>query len=278
MNYKTLIVDGPYLAHRSYSAPYRLSYHGLDATLMHGFIRSLNAIHKKFKRVELLIAWESHGTPSWRREQQPEYKPRRKADNQYINQVKDLQILLHLFGIKQFMAPKNEADDVIGALASNPDNLPAVIFTVDKDIMQMISNNCHLYDGKYKEIFDSSKVKSRYGVYPHQIPDLLAIAGDSADNIQGIDGFGMKRTTALLNQYGIIEKIPNTEPINKHRIKMLFNKRLTLLNKNCLVTPLDFNHNEHTIESILDKYSLKKIKENIEEYKLMGDNNARAIT
>ena len=97
MNYDTLIVDGPYLAHRSYSAPYHLTTKaGLDSTMIHSFMRSLNAIRKKFPTKEIIVAWESHGTPSWRRGMLPTYKPGKTLEGAFVQEIKDLQILLHL--------------------------------------------------------------------------------------------------------------------------------------------------------------------------------------
>lgn len=266
MQYQTLIIDGPYLAHRSQAAPYKLNTStNLDSTLMHTFLRSLNALRKQFNPKEIIITWESHGTASWRREMLPTYKPPKPTEPNYIQQVKDLQILLYLLGYNQVNSPKNEADDVIATLAVGYKETK-LIFTSDKDIMQVVNPLVHIYNGK--KIFDETAVKDKFGIYPHQIPDLLAIAGDSADNIEGVKGYGPKKATAILRQYGFIEKIPNSEPINLHRVKMLLNKRLTTLNKQASLERLQFD-TTLTINSILDKYELKKIKENINEYKLV---------
>jgi len=162
------------------------------------------------------------------------------------------------------MAAKNEADDVIATLAVGIDKLK-VIFTVDKDIMQVINPLVHIYTGK--EIMVESKVKEKYGVYPHQIPDLLAIMGDKADNIEGIKGYGPKKALEVLKKYGFIEKIPTNESINIHRVKLLLNKRITQLNRQATLEEITFD-NSVTINEILDKYELKKIKENINDYKL----------
>jgi len=261
-----MIVDGPYLAHRSYSAPYKLTTKdGKDATMIHSFMRSLNAVYKKVKPKETIVAWESHGTTSWRREIYPAYKPSKSIDIQYVNQLKDVQILLYLFGVKQYTAPKNEADDVIAKLVKiNKHN--TIIFTVDKDIMQLVNDNCHVFNDKTKEIFDISKVKEKFGIYPFQIPDLLAIVGDKADNIEGIEGYGYKKSIKILKEYGMIESISNKEPVNKYRTKLIINKRLTRLNDNCQLEKYTFNGTK-TIESILDKYELVKMKENINQYK-----------
>ena len=208
MKYQTLLVDGPYLAHRSFRAPYQLTTKdGKDSTMIHSFIRSLNSLRKQFGPNQILIAWESHGTPSWRREQYPAYKPSQSLDIQYVSELKDLQTLLHLFGVKQFYAPNNEADDVLARLSISVNDLkvtyPIVIFTVDKDIMQLVGEQCMVYDGKV--FHDINKVKEKFFVWPEQIADLLAIAGDNADNIQGLNGYGFKKAAKLIEKYDMVE-------------------------------------------------------------------------
>jgi len=280
MKYKTLIIDGPYLTHKSHSAPYRLSTSdGLDATIIHSFIRSLNYIRKKFKPEKIIITWESHGTESWRKKEYSDYKSSSTPiARMYIDEIKDLQILLHLFGVKQYYSPRNEADDVIAKL-TNVEIKPVLIHTTDKDIMQLVNGYVHVWSGK--DIFDSEKVKEKYGVEPMYIPDLLAIAGDKSDNIKGVDGIGFKKASKIINKEGSVENMTffscsrnmgYSEEIKKRVLK---NKKLTKLNTNCelIEVPNSDFKTEHTIESLLDKYNLKKMKEKIDEYKLMGENN-----
>lgn len=265
MSYDTLIVDFPYLSHRSYCAPFQLTTKtGLNSTLIYSFLVTVKSLREKFNPKEIIFACESYGTKSWRRALQSTYKPVKRTEQGYITSVNDLKILLYLLGYKQCKADCNEADDTIATLAVGASKTK-LIFTVDKDIMQVINPLVHIYTGK--EIFDETKVKEKFGVYPRQIPDLLAITGDRADNIVGVKGYGPKKATAVLNQYGIIEHIPNHEDINKHRIKLLLNKRLTLLNKHAKIEELKFEATE-TISSLLDKYELKKIKEHINDYKV----------
>jgi len=274
MNFNTLIVDGPYLAHRSYQAPYKLTTSdGKDATMIHSFIRSLNSFYKKFKPDRVIIAWESHGTPSWRKELIKSYKgTRNKVDNQYLYQLKDLQKLLALLEIEQFRAPCNEADDVMARLSISVNDLhikyPLIIFTKDKDIMQLVGPECQIYDGK--TMYDIKKVEEKFFVKPEQIPDLLAIAGDKSDNIEGIKGVGFKRAAKCLRKHGCIEEIIKHGYSSKVIDKLLGNKKLTKLNFDCSLEKIPKNKPKTSIEEILNKYELNKMKEKIKEYKSMG--------
>jgi len=276
MNYDTLIVDGPYLAHRSYSAPYHLTTKaGLDSTMIHSFMRSLNAIRKKFPTKEVIIAWESHGTPSWRREMLTTYKPGKPLDGAFIQEIKDLQILLHLLGITQYTANNNEADDVIATYVATNPSKNILIFTVDKDIMQLVNGTTHVYDGH--TIYDEAAVMAKFDVLPDKIPDILALAGDKADNIEGIEGIGLKKAAQIVKEYGCVENIPfpicSYTKINLSQYIVLKNKKLTLLNKQCELKPI-VPEATTTIEAILDKYELKKMKVDIKEYGKMGRNSS----
>jgi DNA polymerase-1 len=276
MNYETLIIDGPYLAHRSYDAPYRLTTKdGRDSTMIHSFIRSLNAFRKQFNPKTIIIAWESPGTPSWRRHQYPAYKGTRgRLDEQFIYQLNDLQNLLHLFGVKQYNSPCNEADDVIARLSIDNIKYPVVVFTKDKDIMQLVGEQLQIYDGK--ELYDINKVKEKFFVWPEQIPDLLAIAGDKSDNIEGLEGFGFKKAAKIIEEIGDIEHLNmltcsrNLVYSEQTKNMLMQNKKLTELNFDCTLQTIPKEIVKDTIESIMDKYELKKMKESIEEYKLLG--------
>ena len=201
MKYEILLIDGPYLAHRSHTAPYSLkTKSGLDATMIHNFIRSLNATFKKFKPDHVGICWESHGTQSWRRLLYPDYKPSGTIEADFREALNDLRVLLHLLKIKQFYAPGNEADDVLCAIVTqHAKDRSAVIFTRDKDLMQLIYDPepaVHVWDGK--QIFNEAEVIKKFGVTSYQLCDYLSLVGDKVDNIPGVKGIGPKNAVKLI--------------------------------------------------------------------------------
>jgi len=263
MNYDILLIDGPYLAHRSFSAPYKLKTRtGHDSTMIHTFMLSLRQLKKKFLPDEIIIAWESHGTQSWRRELYLQYKPLKTIPESFVHQLNDLKILLHSLGYKQFKSPENEADDVIATYVFQEPQKNIVIFTVDKDIMQLINQKTHIYDGK--RIVQDIDVKQKFGVKPYQIPDLLALTGDSADNIKGVQNIGLRKASKLLAQYETVENIPDSI-IPKNLV--LLNKKLTTLNKTCnLLSYIPLN--DSSIDDITHKYELRKIQEEIDTFKI----------
>jgi len=268
-----LLIDGPYLAHRSYHAPFKLTTSdGLNATMIHSFLKTLKSLDNKFQPTNTILTWESHNTRSWRKDMYPDYKMSRKAKKipkSFFPLLDDLQLFLHLLGFKQYYSPHNEADDVIAHFIyeKEPDK-KAIIFTVDKDIMQLVDRKCFVWNGK--QLFDRDAVIEKYNVPPELIPDYLAIQGDVSDNILGIKNYGGRKAARILKKHGCIEDIPKEDTINCYDNIMKRNKKLTTLNHACSILPLSFKNNGCSLDSLLDKYELKKIKEEISDYKKLA--------
>ncbi len=274
MDNQILLVDGPYLAKRSFYAPYHISTNtGFTATMIHSFLRTLNSLRKTLLPKQIIIAWESKG--SWRRSLYPSYKPTKQYNRLFFEQLQDLQMILHQLHIPQYHALDNEADDVIATLAkkyekSNDVFNRIIIFTVDKDIMQLINPLCVVYNGK--EEIDEKAVKIKFGILPHQIPDYLAIVGDVTDGIDGIKGYGAKKSAKIIQDHGSIEKIPNDDPLMISKDKISINKQLATLRSTCDLLPVfDSSYSmTQSLDSILSKYNLNSIKEKMDEYRLLG--------
>ena len=254
MKKKTLIIDGPYLSHRSNEAPYELHRSdGTRVTHIHAFIKTLNTLRNQFNPSQTIIAWESHGTPSWRREMYPPYKPSSPGQKVYIEQREDIKKIVHLFGISQYHSPTNEADDVIARLAKK--HKPSIIFTVDKDMYQIIDSQTHIWDGK--KIIDSSAVEEKFKVPPNKIVEFLSILGDSSDSIPGMKGYGLVKSSKLLKEHTFDELLEGQ--FKSHRKELVRNRTLITLNKNCELIRFKMKTNE-TLDELFDKYELKQIK------------------
>jgi DNA polymerase I len=238
-----LLIDGPYLAHRSMTTPHRLSTsNGIDSTMIFYFLNTIKALQKRFNPSETIIAWESHGTPSWRRKLLPTYKPGNGNPTAWIL---DIQQILHDSGFKQYFSPENEADDVIATLAKGP----STIFTIDKDIMQLVNDSIPIRVYIKETLFNESEVKAKYGVPPHLIPDYLALVGDASDNIKGIKGIGPKKAIQILQS--------DSNPYDRDP-KFILNRKLTTLNDSCSLQKISFFSEE--ILSLIDKYELISLK------------------
>ncbi len=105
-------------------------------------------------------------------------------------------------GLKIFAERGYEADDCIAALVKHAkaDGLHAVLIAHDKDLMQLVDDQCVMWDGKQR-VVGIPEVISKFGCPPKQVRDFLAIVGDSADNVPGIKGAGPKAALEILGEF-----------------------------------------------------------------------------
>jgi 5'-3' exonuclease len=141
---------------------------------------------------------------------------------------------------------------------------------VDKDMMQLINDKVHMYNGK--ELFEAKDVKNKYLVEPEFIPDLLAIWGDVSDNIEGIPSYGLVKSADIVNQYGHIEHIPKNHPLQKQYVKIEMNKKLTTLNSQATIVDYKPYPKCDTFD-IIQRYELKSVGEHIEDYRSEHNEN-----
>src|SRR5688500_3324414 len=111
------------------------------------------------------------------------------------------------------MVKRYQADDALAAgavrFADAPGVEQVVVCTPDKDLAQVVrGTRVVLLDRVRKRVIDEAGVRERWGVPPAAIPDLLALAGDAADGLPGLPGFGLKTAAALLARWGTLEAIP----------------------------------------------------------------------
>jgi DNA polymerase I len=140
-----------------------------------------------------------------------------------------------------------EADDLLGTLVEQAlahDDLEIVIVTGDKDMLQLVGPRVRVLSvlGRTGErvVYDEAKVRERWGVEPSQIADVLALMGDSIDNIPGVRGVGEKTAVKLVNQFGSVERLYENlvlvggklrETLASHRKDALLSHELATLNR-----------------------------------------------
>lgn len=142
------------------------------------------------------------------------YKGTRNATPDSLTaQVPRIFEVIDAFGIPILGQPGLEADDVIATLTQRIlddaacNDLQIRIITKDKDLEQLIGDRVTLFDVHTDTVLDAAALKAGKGITPDQVIDLLALTGDSVDNIPGIEGIGLKTAAQLLQQYGSIEGI-----------------------------------------------------------------------
>lgn len=211
---KLLIVDVSNLFYRSFFGSESLvTSYGLPVQALHGFVRGMNAIMRDHKPDYVALAMEGEG-PSFRKEIEPLYKANRSEVNEDLKkQLEMLPRLIDALGYKMYKVNGFEGDDVIGTLTmksllSYPNQLKVEIVSSDKDFAQLIvGDQVNLLDLMKGVKLGAKEVRDKYGVWPYQFVDYLAIVGDSADNIKGVDGVGPKGASKLLEEYGSLDMI-----------------------------------------------------------------------
>lgn len=221
---------------------------GEPTNLVFGFLSTLFAYIRAQKPTELVVVIDAAGdTETFRSEIYPEYKAHRDpAPEDFHPQVERCLEALRLMGIPVLAVEGVEADDVIATLVERlraSDRTRRIrMVSRDKDLAQLVDERTTLFDPHrnadvgLEELFDSK------GVRPDQVVDLLALMGDTADNVPGVPGIGPKTAAALLAEHGSIDGIyANLASLKGKRGETLaasrglvdLSKRLVTLKRDC---------------------------------------------
>lgn len=219
MSHKLILLDGSAFLFRSYFSTLKQNLSnqdGFPTGAIFGVINAIKRLQNQFPEAKLIAIFDAKGK-NFRHEIYPEYKAHRKpADDELIMQIEPLYEIIQAMGFHFICVPGVEADDVIATLSlcADQNNIKTMIASGDKDLMQLVSNNVSQLDMK-GGIYDRHGVIEKMGVEPEKILDLLALTGDSADNIPGVPGVGPKTAIKWLQLYQGIDGIKD----NAHEIK-----------------------------------------------------------
>jgi len=211
---KLLLVDGHYYVYRSFFAIPNLSNsRGEPTNAIFGFTKTLRLMVKHLQPELGAVVWDE-GVPQRRVELQPAYKETRKEmPKPMIPQLDFIQKLVPLLGFRNISLPNTEADDLLGCYAiaaCKRRGMEVVLATNDKDLYQLVGPCVKIYTtakadlASPKDAFallGEDQVTAKWDVSPKLIGDVLALTGDSVDNIPGI-GLGRKTAAALIREFG----------------------------------------------------------------------------
>ncbi|MBV8897902.1 MAG: DNA polymerase I, partial [Acidobacteriaceae bacterium] len=192
---------------RSGAPPMRTTY-GLSTEAIFIFHNMLKKLMTSFKPDYIAAIFES-SEPTFRSESFAEYKANRTEMPQDLGeQIPHIRRILEAMHIPILQFPGYEADDVIGAIACRAPAKPleVVIVSSDKDMLQLVNERVFMLNPmKDDEWYDVAKVEQFMGVKPTQVADLLALKGDTIDNIPGAPGIGDKGARDLIARFGSVE-------------------------------------------------------------------------
>ncbi len=218
---KLLLIDGHYYVYRSFFAIPNLSNsRGEPTNAIFGFTKTLRLMLKHLQPDLGAVVWDE-GVPQKRVELQPAYKETRKEmPKPMIPQLDFIQQLTPLLGFRNISLPDTEADDLMGCYtitACERPGMEVVLATNDKDLYQLVGPCVKVYTtakadlASPKDAFallGEDQVTAKWEVPPGLIGDILALTGDSVDNIPGI-GLGRKTAAGLIREFGGLEPLLN---------------------------------------------------------------------
>ena len=204
-----VLVDGSsYLFRAFHALPPLTNSEGQPTGAIRGVVNMLRRLRQSYPESPFAVIFDAPGK-TFRSDLYPDYKAHRPPmDPDLRAQIAPLHEVIRAYGFPLIMVPEVEADDVIGTLATETaGRRPVVISTSDKDLAQLVTAQITLVNTMTDTILDRAGVREKFGVDPEQIIDLLALTGDSVDNIPGIPKVGPKTAAKWLNQFGSLDQI-----------------------------------------------------------------------
>ena len=214
---KLLLIDGHALVFKMYYAFLRrpmINSKGQDMSILYGFTKYLLEMFGREAPTHVAVAFDPPGG-TFRNKMYPAYKGTRPPTPQLIiDALEPLTELVQAMNIPVVMVPGFEADDVLGSIATQNagPSLDVFMVTPDKDYGQLIGPHCfQLKPGKAgseSELVGVQQLCEKWGISsPSQVIDMLAICGDTADNVPGVNGVGEVGAAKLIAKYGTLESI-----------------------------------------------------------------------
>src|SRR6201988_23207 len=235
---KLLLIDGHYYVYRSFFAIPNLSNSkGEPTNAIFGFTKTVRLMIKHLQPDLGAVFWDE-GMPERRVKLQPAYKETRKE--MPLPMVPQLELiqekLTALLGFTNISLPNTEADDLMGCYAMaacKRKGMEVILATNDKDLYQLIGPCVTVYTtakadlASPKDAFallGEAEATTKWGVPPKMIGDVLALSGDSVDNIPGVSGLGRKTASSLIRDFGGLDRLlANIEKVksDKMRVKLI---------------------------------------------------------
>ena len=183
---------------------------GNPVNALYGFARFLADFVEEVNPERIVVAFDKALESSFRNDIYPDYKANRDpTPPELLRQFEQCIRFARALGLCALASPRYEADDIIGTsvTTARQSGVPATIVSRDKDLVQLVASEDVFWDFAGRKRLAYNDVPEAYGVWPEQIPDFLALAGDSVDNIPGVPGVGKKTAAALLAHFGSLNVI-----------------------------------------------------------------------
>ena len=249
---RLLLIDGHYYVYRSFFAIRNLSNsRGEPTNAIYGFIKTVRKMIKDLQPDLGAVLWDM-GMPKRRTELQPEYKATRtEMPSEMAAQLTLIQKIVPMLGLAGIGVPDTEADDLMASytVEACKRGYEIVLATNDKDLFQLVDGTCQVYTTNKTDLsaatdpfalLGADKVTEKWGVRPGQIGEVLALIGDSVDNIPGIEGLGPKTAVALIKEHGSLENLlANLDAVKSEKTRAKLKAGLEQIRQNIEMVRLD---------------------------------------
>ena len=240
-----------YRAHFALIRAPRYTSGGTCTSAVFGVTNTVLDILKKEEPTHIAVAFDTK-EPTHRHEEYPEYKAQREAiPEDIVDQFPYIDRLFDALNMPTIRVPGYEADDIIGTLVgqAEAENFDTWMVTPDKDYQQLVTERTVVYkpgrQGSSHEIMGVQQVLDNWSIQSvDQVVDILALMGDSSDNIPGIPGIGPKTAQKLIAKFGSVEELlAQTDQLKgKQKQRVEENAELALLSKRLVTIVRDVPH------------------------------------
>jgi DNA polymerase I len=269
-----LAVDGDSLAHRAFHA-LPDSIRGADgkpANMLVGFANMLLRVWESEAPRTVFVGFDSIGEPTYRHELLPQYQSGRDFPRILTDQLDQLPEFVEALGFRWAKAAGYEADDFVAAAVRAEEDAggTALVLTSDRDMFQLASEKTTVLMPK-RGVGDLQRVgpeevRERYGVRPEQVPDFVALRGDSADRIPGARGIGESRAATILREHETLDGAIEAGVLQNQAEQLRLYLRLTRLQYHAPVPELpDAQPDWAGAAELAERWGLKQLAGRLRE-------------
>ena len=278
MKDRIFIIDGSSYLYRAYHAmPPLTTSDGRPTGAIKGVTNMLMTLKKDSEGSPIIVTFDAKGK-TFRNDIYDSYKANRPPmPDDLREQLVPLKNVCRAIGFPLIEIEGVEADDVIATLVriAKENNFKSVISSLDKDLMQLVEDpSAKMMNTMTHQIFDEEKVFEKFGVKPNQIRDMLALTGDTSDNIPGIPKVGQKTAAKWLNEFKDLEGIKSNADSIKGVVGENLRNSLNDLDRNVELVSLKndvdigvtfesllhLNGNQETLDELFADLEFKKPK------------------
>ena len=292
MKDRIFIIDGSSYLYRAYHAmPPLTASSGQPTGAIKGVTNMLMTLKKESEGSPIIVTFDAKGK-TFRSDIYEEYKANRPPmPDDLREQLAPLKDICKAIGFPLIEIEGVEADDVIATLVkiAKENNFKSVISSLDKDLMQLVEDPISsIMNTMTHQIFNEEKVFEKFGVKPSQIRDMLALVGDTSDNIPGVPKVGQKTAAKWLNEFGDLDGIRKNADSIKGVVGQNLRDSLNELDRNVELVSLKndvdigvtfesllvMHGDDEKLDELFSKLDFKTMKRASKESKSINENDS----